>query len=114
MITQVTIGRDGESVLLKWHDGRVLQMPWDAAVQVGKALIQKGHEVEEEIKAESIARDEGLLLRLGIPIGLTSNAAIIREARKEAVWGDIRRYVPLIGSGESVGTPTLRKHNNGG
>lgn len=82
-----------------------LPLPW--------ALLEKASMAEEHARANEIILDSAILLRAGVPIGLSSNPKIQAEARKEAVWNrDLRRYMRGggIASGEQFGAPTITQH----
>lgn len=111
------IGREGENVILS-IDGKRVEVPWQAARQIGDAIKAQSLKAEEWTKAEQVAADQAVLLRLGIGVGLTDSPHIQNEAKKQAAWGsDLRRYIPLtrangvngIKSGEVFGTPLIRR-----
>ena len=111
--SQVAVRDEGNRVLVI-RDGRaILDLPWDAALALAKALRIKALQAEETDKAESIVFDQAILTRLGVPFGLTNNATILKEATKEAAWNsDLRRYIrgKRAGGLESqavVGTPNI-------
>lgn len=106
---QVTIRQEGARILLLRNGIRILDMPWGAALEVGRALIVKARQEEEIEAAERIIQDQAILERAAFPIGLSQHPKIQAEALKEAQWGDIRRYMPppSIHSSEAVGTPAL-------
>lgn len=104
-------------------DGKtVLDMPWDATLQLAQHLHGVAKKAEEFAKAQQIVYDQAILTRSGFPIGLSNNRDILKAAQKEAAWNsDLRRYVPLKGiqSREGVGTPTIinnppKKESNDG
>lgn len=102
---------EGTRVLLV-SDGRaVLNVPWEAALGIGKAMVAAARKAEETAKAAEIIMDQAILTRAGAPIGLSNNPAIQKEAGKEAAWNrDLRRYMPGgVKSEEVFGTPTLKK-----
>ena len=91
---RIRIGQDGPNVIIT-IDGRALEMPWNAALDVGKALIKKARAAEEIAKAEGIIFDQALLIRTGAPLGFTDNPDIQKEAAKEAAHNsDLRRFLP--------------------
>ncbi len=111
--SQVAVRDEGNRVLVI-RDGRaILDLPWDAALALAKALRIKALQAEETDKAESIVFDQAILTRLGVPFGLTNNETILKEATKEAAWNsDLRRYIrgKRAGGLESqavVGTPNI-------
>ena len=106
---QVTIRQEGTRIVLLRNGSLLLDMPWGAALEVGRALIAKARQAEELAAAERIIQDQAILERTAFPIGLSQHPRIQAEALKEAQWGDVRRYLPppSIHSGEAVGTPAL-------
>lgn len=103
---------------IKQHYGRVLliadgkvvaDMPWQAADQVSAALKSVARLAEEWDKAEQIAKDGAVLLRAGVPIGLTDHPRIKAEVAKIAVNDrSLRRYMPGgVKSREVFGTPGI-------
>lgn len=91
-------------------DGRAeLEVPWDQAEVLGRALIAKAREAEEIAKADTIAFDHAILLRAGANLGLSNNPKIVEEAGKKAAWdSNLRRYMPGgVRSQENVGVPAV-------
>ena len=111
--SQVAVRDEGNRVLVIRDGKAILDLPWDAALALSKALRVKALQAEETDKAESIVFDQAILTRLGVPFGLTNNATILKEATKEAAWNsDLRRYIrgKRAGGLESqavVGTPNI-------
>lgn len=110
----VTVRHEGPRVLVI-EDGRViLDMPWEGALAVAKALHIKAKQAEEDANAEKIVGDQAILTRLGIPVGLTNRPDLLKLATNEAAWNsELRRYIPLrrakgIASQEIFGTPVIR------
>lgn len=108
-MAQLVFRQEGSRVLILL-DGRLIEsMPWQAAVQASTALLIKGRKAEEHAKANQIIGDSALLIRAGIPLGLSNNPVIVSEAVKEANHNrDLRRYLPGgIQSTAVVGTPAV-------
>lgn len=111
--SQVAVRDEGNRVLVIQNGKAILDLPWDAALALSKALRVKALQAEETDKAESLVFDQAILTRLGVPFGLTNNATILKEATKEAAWNsDLRRYIrgKRAGGLESqavVGTPNI-------
>lgn len=107
---KVRVKRDGPFIIL---ESDVKMWPWEAALEVAKAITIQARAIEADIKAGKIIMDQALLMRLGIPIGLTSNPALIKEAMNESVHDPkLRRHitgsrVKGIKSAEKLGIPTL-------
>lgn len=110
---EFTIRQDGQHVLLL-VDGRLVgaPLPWDAALEIGRAIIEKARAAEEIAKVSGVISDQALLLRSGAPFGFTSHPAIQAEAAKEAQSNPkLRRALPGgIKSQEQLGKPTVIRH----
>ena len=72
-ITEVQVNQDGIDVVLVLKDGKFLELPWDAALILARAITIQARRIEKTVKANQIIGDQALLMRLGIPLGLTSN-----------------------------------------
>lgn len=115
-LSAVTIRREGPDVVLLDQQGRlVLRLPWEAALRLGGAIMQQARRIEETqnpITRAQVVRDQAILTRRGVPIGLIADPALRNEAMKEAHWNsDLRRYLPgAVPSQEAVGTPAIIQH----
>ena len=113
---EVTIRQEGERVLIIKNGIAIMDLPWDAAFTLAKAITTQAKKAEEIAKALDIISDQAILTRVGFPIGLTRNPKIMKEAMKEAAWNtQLRRYIPPsrahgIASGEVFGTPNIIQH----
>jgi hypothetical protein len=93
-----------------------LEMPWQAAVQLAKALRTKAMEAREEVQHDIVIADQAMLMGMGAPLGLTKNPKLIVEARKKAEHllrpGYLKRRKPAGGitSPEAVGLPAITTH----
>jgi hypothetical protein len=105
----VTIGNDGARVLLT-VDGKTVSIPWEHADEIARALTSKARSAEEEQNALGIAADNAVLLRVGVPVGLSNRPDILHESAKIAQYDSkLRRYLPGgIQSTSLVGTPSVR------
>ena len=113
-----TVRQDGPRVVLIVRAGlseTALEMPWNVADDLVRALREKARDAEELAKAEGIAFDQALLLRTGAPFGFSSREDIQREAAKEAAWNsDLRRYLPGgVRGTRQMGRPNVY-HGRGG
>lgn len=107
-IREVSVRQDGKRVVLLEHGAAILDLPWDAALALARAIMAQARKVEELVKAEEIIGDQAVLMRTGFPLGLSSNPAIMKEAAKEAAWNtELRRAIPSIKSAEKFGMPSL-------
>ena len=108
----VTLRQEGTRVLVLKGGCLLADMPYEAALDVGRALIAQARKAEELAKVQQIIGDQAIILRAGFPVGLTNHPDIQAEAAKEAAWNTrLRRYMPGgVRSQEAVGTPTLIQH----
>lgn len=127
-VGNVRVKRDGLNVIIEYRAGTDVSsinvIPWDAALEVARALMVQVKRIQEDVNAGRLISDQALLIRLGIPLGLANNPNIKKEAFKDAQYDPLlRKYitgprVKGIPSGEVVGTPGLIQHppkggNNG-
>lgn len=100
-----------ERVIVLEEGKAVLNMPWEMALSVGKALVKRSKVAEERANALQVIKDQALLIRAGAPVGLTSDPEIQKEAVKEATHSrELRRALPGgIKSQSLVGAPTIIK-----
>lgn len=91
-------------------DGRlILEGHWSMFDELAAMMRSSARKAEEWDSAEAVARDNAILLRAGVPIGLSNNPAIRAETIKLAETDrDLRRYMPGgIGGKELFGRPTI-------
>lgn len=102
------IRQHADSVHLEIN-GRLIELPWEAAIDIGRGLISKGRLAEAHAKAAGIIYDSAILLRAGAPFTLAPTPRHLHEAKQEAAWNaKLRRYMPWgIRSTEAVGVPTI-------
>jgi len=115
-VRTVDVRQEGTRVLVI-EDGRtILDMPWDGALALARAIHVKGKAAEELAKAAEIIFDQAILQRLGVPLGLTSNPDMQKVACVEAAWNsDLRRWIRSgraggIASQAVFGVPRVIKH----
>lgn len=108
-IKEVTIRQEGTRVIVISDGKAILDLPYDAAMALSRALHIKSLLAEEEAKALDIIYDAAILMRAGMPFGLTNREDMKKEIRKEAAWNsDLRKYMRNgIRSKEVFGTPTI-------
>jgi len=113
---QVSVRQEGVNVVVVREGRAVFDMPWDAALELAAAILAQAKRAEELAHAEQIAGDQAILLRLGVPLGLSSRQDIQAEAQNLAAWDStLRRQIPLkrakgvtgIRSREVFGTPKV-------
>lgn len=116
------VRRDGDRVLVMQDGVTVLNLPWDAAKELAKALRLQAARAEQTAKVERVISDQAFLIRAGIPLSLTPNPAVFKEAGNEAAHNrDLRRYIPTgipsgvrFGMARLVGHRANHKGNGGG
>lgn len=97
---QVDVRREGARVALLVDGREVLAGDWRQFAELIKALQIQTKLAEEHANRDGIIADQAILTRLGAPLGLTRNPAMLREAAKEAAWNtQLRRYIPLKRAG---------------
>ena len=108
-IKTVNVRREGDRVLLIQGGRTVLDLPWDAAKDVAKAMRLQAARAEQTAKVVQVIADQALLIRKGIPLSLTPNPEVFAEAGKEAAHDrNLRRYLPGgVPSGVKFGMPRL-------
>lgn len=91
---QATIRQEGKRVLVFVNGQLVMDLPWEAALELAKAITVKARKAEELAKANQIIEDEAILARAGVPLSLTDHPDIRKEAFTLAAWGSkLRRYI---------------------
>ncbi len=94
------------------YEGRCIEMPWQAALEIASQMHRIAKMAEAEDKHEGLIMDTAILHRAGSPVGLSDDPRIKAEARKEAQWNrDLRRYMPApsIASKEVFGVPVIKQ-----
>jgi len=111
-ITEISIRIDSKNIVLIPKGGTAIEMPWDAALILGKAIIHQAHKAEEIAKAEKVIGDGAFLIRSGAPFGISDNPDILKEATKEAQYNDeLRKMMPSgVKSTTIFGAPTIIQH----
>lgn len=110
-VDAVRIVRQGPRVIVIRAGQTVLDVPAEAAMEIGKQLMAAGRlaKLEDPREAERVALDSAVLLRAGVPFGLTSDRRILDMARVEAESNrELRRAMPGGIKGEvQFGTPEV-------
>ena len=92
---KVTVRHEGIRVLLIRDGLTLLDLPWDAALELSKAFRIQAARAEQTAKTAQVIADQALLIRKGLPISLTPNPAVFKEAGNEAAHNrDLRRFIP--------------------
>ncbi|MCB0190626.1 MAG: hypothetical protein KDJ65_01635 [Anaerolineae bacterium] len=111
-IESVTIRQEGDRVVVVSNGKAVLDLPWNAALEVAAGIRAKAKLAEEQAHLDALAYDSAVMLRAGLPFVMSNRPDVLAVAKREAAWGDLRRYMPDRGirSQEKFGTPKLTKH----
>lgn len=116
-IEKASVIQDGERVIVIKNGATILDLPWQAAQMLAKALLIKANEAEAIAKVERTVMDQAILYRTGAPMAFSTDPRIDDMARQEAVWNSkLRRYLPrpkfnrpgAIGSKEKFGKPAVK------
>lgn len=114
-IKSLDIRQDGDRVILIAAGWPAITLPWQAALNLAKAIYTMAKRAEEFANAQRIINDQALLMRKGVPLGLSNRSDIQAEALKEAAWNtELRRFIPFmrgigIPSREVFGVPSLKQ-----
>lgn len=121
-VVMVQVRQEATNVVVIREGRAIFDMPWDAALELAQAIYVQAKRAEELAKAEAIAGDQAILLRLGVPLGLSNRRDIQAEAQQRAAWDStLRRAIPLrrakgvggVRSKEVFGTPRIIRHEPG-
>lgn len=110
---EITVRQDGTRVLLI-QDGRaILELPYQAALDLANAIRNRAKAAEEIALADTVILDQAILLRAGVGVGLAVDANIRKEAVKEAAWNtSLRRYIRTSKQAQAgtVYAPRVKRH----
>lgn len=86
-----------------------VEVPATAALKLSAAIRKMACRAEQEKKVNQVKMDQAVLIRKGIPLALTADPAVFKEAGIEAAHNrDLRRALPGgIPSGVQFGRPAL-------
>lgn len=105
----VIVRREGTRVMLIQDGVLLLDLPWDQARRLARAIRVQAARAEARAKVQQTIGDQAVLIRKGFPLALTSDPEVFREAGKEAAHDrDLRRFLPGgIPSGVKFGIPRI-------
>lgn len=89
---------------------RILRSDTEPLKAIRSALIQQARLIEEEEKNEQVTMDGALLMKHGIPLGVTDNKHIQKQIGIEAAHNpELRKVSPVVGvkSQEVFGAPKV-------
>lgn len=110
-IKRVARNAPGQPILVIADGRTILDVPGHAVGDVLTAFVSRIRDAEEIEAHDQIATDAAILLRAGVPMGLTDHPVIRDEAAKRAAWdSDLRRYMPGGVRGSTLfGRPGVRR-----
>lgn len=89
------VRQDGTKVQLLLEGRLMMELSYESAQALAKALWGVSKKAEELAKVEQVIHDQAILMRSGLMLPLVSNKTMAVEAAKEAQWNsDLRRYIP--------------------
>jgi hypothetical protein len=103
------VRQEGDRVLLIMGGRLQADLHWKDALRIAKAITNRARVAENYDNLPQLIQDQAILIRAGVPMGLTSHPAALKEAVKSAE-GDrnLRRFMRNnIRSKEIFGKPTL-------
>lgn len=107
-VSVLQIRQEGTRVLFIKGGKILLDLPWDAALEVSRETYIRARAAEEIAKADAVIMDQAIVQRAGMQFGMTNNRDIQVEAMKEAVHNPLlRRHMPTIKSQEILGAPSV-------
>ena len=73
----------------------ILDLPYQAAILLGRGLIEYGKRAEQAAAADHVVFDQAFALRAGVPFGFSTDPKVKGEARKEAGHNrELRKMIP--------------------
>lgn len=107
---RIQVRAEGEQVWIDIDRRCYMLIGIEEARELARALLASAARADEVRHAERIANDAALLLRAGIPLGLSSAPQIVARAAHLAAWDrSLRRALPGgVKSAAVVGVPTVR------
>lgn len=94
-IRNVRVRVEGGMVQIIEKGTLILDLPWQAARELSKAIRSQAARAEQNTKIENIVADQALLIRKGFPIALTNKPEVFKAAGNEAAHGrTLRRALP--------------------
>ncbi|MFA5377915.1 MAG: hypothetical protein WC455_19350, partial [Dehalococcoidia bacterium] len=89
---KVTVHTEGTRVLLLRNGALLLDLTWEGAKGLARALRIQSARAEQASKIPELINDQATLIRAGMPISLTTDPRIFKEAGNEAAHNrELRR-----------------------
>ena len=108
-IRNVTVRAEGNMVQLIEGGMLILELPWDGAKVLSRAIRAQAGRAEQSAKILRVISDQAVLIRKGFPIALTNRPDVFKEAGNEAAHNrELRRTFPGgVPSGVVFGNPAV-------
>jgi hypothetical protein len=108
-IRNVTVRAEGNMVQLIEGGMLILELPWEAARVLSRAIRAQAARAEQSAKILKVISDQAVLIRQGFPIALTNRPDVFKEAGNEAAHNrELRRTMPGgVPSGVVFGSPAV-------
>ena len=91
---QGTVRQEGTNVQIILEGRLLMDLTWQSALELAKAIHATAKKAEELANAEKIIFDQAILDRLGAPVSLVTRKDMAVAAKKEAAWNTpLRRYI---------------------
>lgn len=109
--SEITIRQEGVQVVVIKNGRALMDLHWDAALALARAIMTQARKAEEQAKAEDIAIDQAFLARAGIPFKITNRPDIMDRARVEAQHNStLRKQLPGgVRAEPRIGVPAVIK-----
>jgi hypothetical protein len=107
---KVTVKVEGTRVLLIRNGTLLLDLTWEGAKGLARALRIQSARAEQASKIPELINDQATLIRAGVPIALTNDPRIFKEAGNEAAFNrELRKALPGgIPTGVTFGSPCVK------
>lgn len=104
------VRQNGTKVDLLLEGRLVVELSYESAQSLAKALWRVAKLAEELAQVEKVIEDQAILMRSGLMVPLVSNQTMAVEAAKKAQWdSDLRRYIPQNQSNGIVFAPSVHQ-----
>lgn len=120
-IKTIVVRQEGPRVIVIQGGVAMLDLPWEAAKDLARTIHFQASRAEQVSKVDQVISDQALLIRKGIPLALTGDPRVFKEAGKEAAHNrELRRAAPggipsgvKFGRARLVGKPSPKGGNHG-
>ncbi len=113
-MNKITAGMRKERVVLIIDGKTVLDLHWKHYNDVIRVIKQAAAQAEEYENANQVIDHQAVMMRAGMPLGLSDNPAILKAARQKALYDkQLRAYIPSVKHLPVVGTPRLKQYKPG-